>query len=64
MRKVLFTDLDGTVHRTELSFDGNILNPPALVVFRGKLYRHTGTGMWTMCNFYREVDKTFAIVEE
>ena len=65
MRKVVFTAIDGTVNRTNLFFHGDILKPPKLLQFRGKLYHYTGSalgnGMDT--NFYREVEDSFMIVD-
>jgi hypothetical protein len=62
MRKVLFTDNDGNIIRTELFFSGSILNPPSIVLFKRKLYYYSGSGI--DCNFYREVKDSFEIIEE
>jgi hypothetical protein len=65
MRKVVFTAIDGTVNRTNLFFHGDILKPPKLLQFRGKLYHYVGSsgygGLDT--NHYREVEDSFMIVD-
>lgn len=62
MRKVLFTDKDGNIIRTELSFDGDILNPPSLLLFKGKLYRYVGSCNLDI-NHYLRVEDSFMIVD-
>jgi len=63
MRKVVFTAIDGSVIRIELFFCGNILNPPNLLLFKGKLYHYSGSGLGIGTNFYREVEDSFMIVD-
>lgn len=62
MRKVLFTDFDRSVIRTNLFFHGGILSPPKLLLFKGKLYRYIGS-----CNLdtnhYLRVEDSFMIVD-
>jgi hypothetical protein len=62
IRKVLFTDKNQSLIRTELSLPGNMLAPPSILVFRGKLYHYTGSGMES--NFYREIPDSYMFIEE
>lgn len=68
LRKALFTAADKTVIRANVELPGNVLNPPQLLLFRKKLYRHSGSGFggkednWV--NFYREVPESFMIVQD
>jgi hypothetical protein len=62
MRNILFTAKDKSVIRTKLNLPGNMLNPPLLLLFCGKLYRYTGSGMTS--NFYNEVPDTYMVIED
>ena len=60
-RQVMFTAIDGSVIRTNLSLPGNFFTPPKFLQFKGKLYSNTGSSLSS--NFYREVDD-FQIIED
>ncbi len=60
LREVLFTCKNGEVVRVKIALQGNLLNPPKFLQFRGKLYQSKGSGL--SCNFYHEVE-SFAVVE-
>lgn len=65
-RKVAFIAADKAVIRETLDLPGHILKPPSLLLFRGKLYNHSGSGLGgdMPTNFYREVTDSFMIIED
>jgi hypothetical protein len=59
MVKILFTNVDQTVIRTEIDLS-EYRHQPRFLQFRGKLYEHSGSG--TSAQFYHQI-QSFASVE-
>jgi hypothetical protein len=63
-RKVILRNSDDTVQRVNLTLPGNnVINPPSILVYMGKMYRYTGSGGgvdWV--NHYKEISDSYYII--
>jgi len=66
IRNVYFRHSNNKLVKIKLDLPGKVLHPPMLLLFRGELYRNTGTGLGgdMPTNFYYHVKDSFMIVEE